>query len=130
MEYKKDLKRIPLHLLSMPIIYSMIVPLVIFDIFLEIYHRSCFPLYGLPYVKRSEYIRIDRHKLKYLWWLDKFNCAYCGYANGVIGYAREIVARTEKYWCGVKHKKDPNFYEPDHHRDFIEYGDEKGYKKY
>ena len=27
----------------------------------------------------------------------KLNCVYCGYANGVIGHAREIAARTEQY---------------------------------
>jgi hypothetical protein len=28
---------------------------------------------------------------------------YCSYANGLIAYAREITARTEQYFCPIKH---------------------------
>ncbi len=129
MDNRKYPKRWFLHSLSMPIIYGGIIPLVMFDIYLEIYHQICFRLYGLPLVKRGEYIKIDRYKLKYLPWYEKINCAYCGYGNGWVHYASEILARTEKYWCGIKHAKYKNFNEPAHHKDFLEYGDEKGYKK-
>lgn len=44
------------HLLSTPFIWVMIVPVALADLLGEIYHRICFPLYGLPYVKRSQYI--------------------------------------------------------------------------
>lgn len=112
------------HAISTPFILFMAVPLVILDFFLEIYHNICFPLYGLPTVIRGEYIKIDRHKLSYLQGLDKAWCAYCGYANGLLAYAVEIAARTEKYWCGIKHKPDPNFHEPKHQQDFVPYGDQ------
>lgn len=129
MEYKNNHeKRFFRHVASMPIIYMMIAPLLMFDIFLEIYHRICFPLYGLKYVDRRKYVKIDRHKLKYLSYLEKINCMYCGYANGLIHYASKIVALTEKYWCGIKHFDDGNFIEPKHHKSFIKYGDEKEYR--
>jgi len=115
---------------SAPFIYILIFPLVVLDFFVELYHRVCFPLYKIPYVKRGQYIRIDRHKLKYLNWIEKINCAYCGYANGLAHYLSEIGARTEKYWCGLKHAKDPNFKSPKYHEDFLEYGDEKGLKEF
>lgn len=117
------------HALAFPFIAVMIVPLVIFDFFLEIYHRACFPLYRLPLVKRENYIKYDRHKLQYLSVLEKVFCAYCSYANGFAGYAQAIAAKTEAYWCAIKHKKYADFIEPGHHRDFAEYGDEEGYKK-
>jgi len=117
------------HTLSMPLIYSAIAPLVIFDLYLEIYHQICFRLYKLPIVKRGQYIKIDRHKLAYLPWYEKINCVYCGYVNGLIHYASEIFARTEKFWCGIKHAKYKNFKELSHHKDFIEYNDEVAYKK-
>ena len=117
------------HLTSMPFIYVMIFPLLFFDIFLEIYHHVCFPLYRLPLIKRANYIKIDRHKLKYLNALEKLNCAYCGYANGLVHYASAISAETEKYWCAIKHKKSENFKEPAHHKDFIEYEDEETFRK-
>lgn len=69
------------HLLSAPFIYAPFPFLVILDLVIEIYHRICFKLYRLPYVKRSDYIIIDRHKLAYLNLIEKINCCYCGYGN-------------------------------------------------
>ncbi len=111
------------NLLSAPFIYSMILPFLIFDISLEIYHRVCFFLYRIPYVRRRDYILIDRHKLPYLSLLEKVNCAYCGYANGLINYARAVAAETEKYWCAIKHHPQPGFHAPFHHKIFAPYGD-------
>lgn len=37
--------------------------------------------------------------------IEKINCAYCSYGNGVLGYAREIGSRTEQYWCPIKHAR-------------------------
>lgn len=119
-----------LHWLTAPFIFMLIIPLVFFDILLEIYHHICFPVYRITLVNRSKYIKIDRHKLKYLEWWEKFGCAYCGYGNGWLHYASEIAARTEKYWCGIMHQKDKNFKPPKHHKKFIKYGDKKAYKKY
>ena len=129
MEKSKYKNRFLRHALASPIIYSTIFPLIIFDIFLEIYHRICFPLYKLPIVKRSKYIRIDRHRLKYLNWFEKINCVFCGYANGLIHYASVIVGNTEKYWCGIKHQKYKGFIEPPHHKTFLKYGDKKTFEK-
>lgn len=129
MEFKQHPERVYRHLISMPVIYFMIIPLVLFDICLEIYHQICFRLYGIQIVKRSKYIKIDRQKLKYLTRWERVNCAYCGYANGLMHYASIIAGETEKYWCGIKHAKDPNFIPPQHHKDFIEYGNKEAYKK-
>ncbi len=126
---RKYPERLWQHYLTLPFIYIMIFPLVILDIFMAIYHTVCFRLYRLPLLKRSNYIKIDRHKLKYLPWWDKMNCAYCGYANGLAHYFTVMAAETEKYWCGIKHQKDPNFIAPVHHQDFLEYGDEKALEK-
>ena len=117
------------HLLIGPIIYSLIIPLVILDIWVEIYHRICFIVYKFPYVKRLSYIKIDRHKLEYLNAWQKFDCVYCGYVNGVTNYWSKIAAESEKFWCGIKHKKSDNFIEQEHHKDFTEYGDKEDYNK-
>lgn len=128
--YHRHFKRIR-NFVTWPFICGMIVPLLIFDFFLEIYHHICFPLYGLPLVVRKNYMRIkDRAELPYLSGFDKIFCAYCGYANGLIHYAFVIAGETEKYWCAIKHKKYENFIPAPHHKDFMEYGDEAGYKKY
>jgi len=117
------------HAISFPFIWSLIIPLAITDLWVEIYHHICFPLYGIPLVKRKNYIKIDRQKLKYLHPIDKIDCAYCGYANGFTSYLSEIAARTEKYWCAIKHRKYKGYKEPKHHKKFIKYGDKKAYEK-
>ena len=128
MEYKKHSRKLR-HYVSIPFIYSMIIPLIILHIFIKIYQHVCFPLYGLSPVKRKNYIRIDRHKLNYLNWFEKINCAYCGYAIGLIQYCSAIGAKTEKYWCGIKHKKHNKFIQPSHHKNFLKYSDEKEFNK-
>ena len=99
------------NVVTAPVIYSMIVPFASLDVALTIYQALCFPLYRVRKVKRANYILIDRHNLSYLNSIEKLNCVYCGYVAGVIGYAREISARTEQYWCPIKHARkvlDPN----------------------
>mgnify|MGYP003714603975 FL=1 len=63
----------------------------------------------------------------YLNGIEKLNCVYCGYANGMIAYVREIAGRTEQYWCPIKHARrsaDPH----DHFEAFIDYGDAETYR--
>ena len=93
------------NVISAPFIYSMIMLFLLVDIFISIYQLVCFNLYNIPLVKRSEYIVIDRHHLKYLNMIESMNCMYCGYVDGLIAYTREIVARTEQYWCPIKHAR-------------------------
>lgn len=84
----------------------------------------------MTYIRRKDYIKIiDRAKLQYLNWFQKIYCMYCGYGNGVIRYWAKIVTETEHYWCGIKHKNDPHFVMPEHHKDFSEYGNEDDFKK-
>ncbi len=116
------------YTLSMPFIYGMIIPFLILDICIEIYHRICFPLFGIPYVSRKKYIFIDRQKLSYLAWYDKINCAYCGYGNGLLAFASAVAGATEQYWCGIKHQEKKGRHAPAHHKEFISYGDKKAYK--
>lgn len=95
----------PLVALTAPIIYSGIVPLMLLDLFVTLYQAICFPVYGIAKVRRGDYLVFDRHHLAYLNALEKLNCAYCSYANGLIAYAREIASRTEEYWCPIKHAR-------------------------
>ncbi len=107
------------NVVSAPVIYSMIVPLALLDFALTVFQTLCFPLYHAPRVKRADYILLDRFHLPYLNSVEKLNCVYCAYAAGVIAYAREIAARTEQYWCPIKHARkviDP-------HRRYARYAD-------
>ncbi|MBU1166791.1 hypothetical protein KKC60_00070 [Patescibacteria group bacterium] len=117
------------HGLSAPFIFSVIVPVVIADFWIEVYHRVCFPLYGLETIERKKYIKVDRHKLEYLSPVQKIFCAYCGYVNGAFQYWKAIGGRTEEYWCGVQHQKSFDFNSPQHHQDFAEYDDVEEFKR-
>ena len=115
------------HILTAPFIFGAVIPIVIADLYIEIYHRICFPFYRIPYVKRNNYIRVDRHKLSYLKIGQKINCMYCGYANGVINYWRAIVGETEKYFCAIKHHEDGTFIPQEHQKEFLEYSDKDSF---
>lgn len=115
-------------ILSAPIIYSMIIPAVMLDVFLECYHQICFRLYGVDRVRRRDHIIIDRHHLSYLNGIEKINCMYCGYFNGLMSYAREIAGRTEKFFCPIKHAKYRKGHH-EHYSEFVEYLDGEGYRE-
>ena len=118
------------HLMIAPFIYFLLLPFLILDFFVELYHYIAFPLYGYKKVNRSKYIIMDRYKLIYLTTFDKGNCTYCGYVNGLLRYITAIGAETEKYWCGIKHDKKNGHEIPKHQKNFLEYDNEKEYKKF
>ena len=116
----------PLFVITAPIIYIMIIPLLLLDLFAFLYQFICFPLYKMQKIKRSDYVVIDRHKLGYLNFFEKFNCVYCGYANGLLSYVGELASITEQYWCPIKHArmvKNPH----DRYWSFIDYADADAY---
>ena len=117
----------PRNIISAPFIYGMIIPFVFFDLFLTCYQYVCFPLYRMGKVKRHLYIVVDRHHLKHLNSLERLNCIYCGYANGLLAYAREISARTEQYWCPIKHARKIVDRHSRYHN-FINFGDAEDYR--
>ncbi|MBM9502492.1 hypothetical protein JWG44_19755 [Leptospira sp. 201903071] len=114
----------PQNVVSAPIIYMIVIPLIFLDVSMTIYQMICFRLYGIPAVKRSDYITLDRHRLNYLNLLEKINCDYCSYANGLFAYVTEIGARTEQYWCPIKHARK-NLIVHKRYPYFIDYGDAK-----
>ncbi len=114
------------NVVSAPFIYSMIIPFVFLDITMTFYQIICFSLYRVKKVKRSSFVVMDRYKLKHLNSLERFNCLYCEYGNGVIAYAREISARTEQYWCPIKHAKKV-IGRHSRYNEFMDYGDAENY---
>ena len=74
----------PLVILTAPVIYAGIVPFLLLDLFVSVYQAVCFPIYGIAKVKRADYLVFDRDHLAYLNALEKLNCAYCSYANGIV----------------------------------------------
>jgi hypothetical protein len=122
------LRRSPLGvLLVSPAIYGLIVPIALLDLAVSLYQRICFPVWGMARVRRADYIVLDRHRLAYLNGIEKLNCLYCGYANGVIAYTRDVAARTEQYWCPIRHALRVRSPHP-RYRNFVDYGDAESYR--
>lgn len=117
----------PLVVLTAPVIYSMIVPIAVLDLSVMIFQAVCFPAYGIPKVRRRDYLVFDRHHLAYLNVLEKINCGYCSYANGAISFMREVASRTEIYWCPIKHARRVLGPHP-HYQGFADFGDAEGYR--
>ena len=114
-------------LLSAPLIYAVFFPMVLLDLFVWIYQWVCFPLYGLARVKRADYFVFDRVHLGYLNIIEKINCAYCSYGNGLIAFAREVVGQTEQYWCPIKHARKVLHAHP-YYMGFVDFGDAQAYR--
>lgn len=114
--------------LTAPLIYSGFVPFALMDLFVTLYQRICFPVYGIPRVRRADYMAFDRGDLPYLNAIERFNCFYCSYGNGVAAYLREVAARTEQYWCPIKHARRIVAAHERYPR-FFEFGDAEAYRK-
>ncbi|ACQ92908.1 conserved hypothetical protein [Tolumonas auensis DSM 9187] len=125
----KYLRRAKLrHVVTAPIIYSVLFPMLLMDLFVTVYQYICFPLYGIPRVRRKDYFVYDRAYLGYLNIIEKINCGYCSYGNGLISYIREIVGRTEQYWCPIKHARRVLHAHP-YYDGFVDYGDAEIYRQ-
>lgn len=117
-----------LTVLTAPVIYAILIPTLLLDLFVSIYQRVCFPIYRIPLVLRHDYVVMDRHRLGYLNYIEKFNCVYCSYVNGVIAFVREVASRTEQYWCPIKHARRAKGCHSRHCM-FCEYGDAEGFRR-
>ncbi len=114
--------------LTAPIIYAGWIPFLLMDLFVTLYQSVCFPIYRIPKVRRSDYLVFDREDLPYLNLIEKFNCFYCSYGNGVAAYTREVAARTEQYWCPIKHARRLKAAH-DRYPDFFDYGDAEAFRQ-
>lgn len=115
------------NILTVPIIWSCLLPALLIDLVVTMYQAVCFPIYGIPKVRRANYIVFDTQYLNYLNLIEKLNCAYCRYFNGVIAYIQEIAARTEQYWCPIKHARRISTLHSRYQK-FFSYADAESYR--
>jgi hypothetical protein len=106
----------------LPITYSLALPFLLLDVWVQLYQAAAFRLLGISRVRRRDYIVIDRHRLPYLTTIQKANCVYCGYINGVLAFVREVAGRTEQFWCPIRHARRARG-QHRRHRRFAPYGD-------
>ncbi|QJD29299.1 hypothetical protein [Methylococcus geothermalis] len=115
------------HILTAPVIYGLFVPLLLLDIAVSLYQGICFPVYGIPRLKRGDYFVFDRARLPYLNAIERLNCLYCEYGNGLLSWAKEVAGRTEQFWCPIKHaRRVPTPHES--YNRFFDYGDAERYR--
>lgn len=114
--------------LTAPVIYLGWIPFLLMDLFVSIYQAICFPIYRIPKVRRADYLVFDRQDLPYLNIIEKFNCFYCSYGNGVAAYSREVAARTEQYWCPIKHARRVKAAH-ERYPNFFDYGDAEAFQQ-
>lgn len=114
-------------LITAPVIYAGWPVFALLDLFVSVYQALCFPVYRIPQVRRSDYLVFDRGALPYLNLVERLNCFYCSYGNGVLAYAREIASRTEQYWCPIKHASRV-YGAHDRYPAFFEHGDAEAFR--
>lgn len=114
--------------LTAPIIYAGWIPFLLMDVFISLYQTICFPIYRIPRVRRADYLIFDREDLPYLNIIEKFNCFYCAYGNGIAAYTREVAARTEQYWCPIKHARRVKSAHA-RYPQFADFGDAEAYRQ-
>ena len=117
----------PQNLITGPIIYAMVVPMLMLDLCVSFYQWACFPIYRIAKVRRGDYIVFDRRHLAYLNSIEKFHCTYCEYGNGLMAYISEILARTEQYFCPIKHAHKILGTHARYNR-FLDYGEAEAYE--
>jgi len=117
----------PQNLITGPLIYGMVIPLIMLDLCVSFYQWACFPIYGIGKVRRRDYLVFDRRHLGYLNFIEKFHCTYCEYGNGLMGYMAEILARTEEYFCPIKHAHKILGTHARYNR-FLDYGEADAYE--
>jgi len=116
-----------LVLLSAPLIYACAVPFLLLDLSVSIYQAICFPILGVPKVRRRDYLIFDSVRLAYLTAIEKVGCVYCSYANGLLAYIVEIAARTEQRFCPIRHAH-PVPRPHSRYPYFLPYGDPQAYR--
>ena len=90
----------PQNLITGPLIYGMIVPLLMLDACVSFYQWSCFPIYRIAKVRRADYLVFDRRHLEYLNFehARKILATHARY-NRFLAYgdAEDYEARLEEY---------------------------------
>jgi len=126
--YRTLLDSKPLIILTAPVIWAILLPLVLLDLVTFVFQAVCFPIYGIPKVRRGDYIVVDRQHLGYLNLIEKANCIYCGYANGLLAYVVEMAGRVEQYWCPIKHASGLKSMHS-RYGEFFDYGNAEDYRQ-
>ena len=116
------------NVIAAPFIYLVLIPLALLDAAASLYQAVCFRIWRIGRVRRDTFLRLDRHKLAYLNQIQKLNCHYCAYANGVLAYVTEVASKTEQYWCPIQRETDPTT-PHERYRDFIAYGDRHAWRE-
>lgn len=105
MKAKRRPKRFFVHILVLPFALAMIIPFLLFDFCISLYHRIAFGICGMKRVKRKPNFKIDQQKIALLDRKERFFAVLILYASGVISYSKKIIAESDQYWCQPRQLK-------------------------
>ncbi|MFA5831409.1 MAG: hypothetical protein WC878_06265 [Candidatus Paceibacterota bacterium] len=88
-----------------PIIYSGIIFILLLDVCMTLCQYACFWAFNIPVLPRTGYFVFERMYLSFLNAIQKVNCGYCSYGNGLMAYDSAILARMEYLWNPEKQEK-------------------------
>jgi hypothetical protein len=110
------------------VIWTVLPAVALLDLVVSFYQFICFPIYEIPKVVRGDYVLFDRHRLAYLNILEKLNCEYCAYVNGILAYVGEVAGRTEQHFCPIRHALRIKTVHS-RYKNFFDYGDAEHYRQ-
>lgn len=100
-------KKFSVSLLFLPFalvtIYSMIIPVFILDVWVTFYQWVYFTTMGIPKIQKNTFVVMERWDLSKLTFMQKINCVYCEYVNGILAFAKAVGNQTEVYSCAIRH---------------------------
>lgn len=89
--------------------YFIIPALIVIHVTLAVvlYQWLLRPLLGTRRVRWSDHVIIDRYRIREMTWFDKFNCMFCGYANGLCTMINKELDHTAEMRVAVAIWKRP-----------------------
>jgi hypothetical protein len=114
--------------LGAPLLFACVLPAALFDAAVAFYQKVCFPVYGIPQVRRGDYIVSDREAFSGLPLLERLSAAAIGYVRGVLAFTGEAAGRTEQFWCPIKHARALAGVHSRYDR-FFDFGDETAWRE-
>ena len=93
------------HIIVLPFAVVFLVPLVVFDISLSLFHRIVFGICKMKKVNRKTHFKVDQMKIAQLSKMQRFFAIYILYLRGIMNFGAKIAQECEYYWCQVRPTK-------------------------
>ena len=93
------------NILALPFAIAFLIPLVVYDLFLSLFHRIVFGLCKIKKVNRKSHFKVDQMKIAQLSKMQRFYAIYILYLRGLMNFGAKIAQECEYHWCQVRPTK-------------------------